>query len=40
MHAYNDETMCSMLEGAGFNEVAVTRSSRSAEPLQLVRANR
>jgi len=40
MHVYNDDTMRSMLEGAGFNEVAVTRSSRSAEPLQLVRAKR
>ena len=38
MHAYDDETMRSMLEAANFAEIEVTRSSRSAEPLQLVRA--
>ncbi|HEX4115869.1 MAG TPA: methyltransferase domain-containing protein [Solirubrobacteraceae bacterium] len=40
MHVYDDESMRSMLDAAGFAEVAVTRSSRSAEPLQLVRAVR
>jgi len=40
MHAYDDETMRSMFERAGFSEVAVNRSSQSAEPLQLVRATR
>lgn len=38
MHVYDDESMRSMLDAAGFAEVAVTRSSRSAEPLQIVRA--
>ncbi len=40
MHAYDDETMRSMFENAGFGEVTVTRASRSAEPLQLVHAIR
>lgn len=40
MHVYDDEAMRSMLDAAGFAEIAVTRSSRSAEPLQLIRAMR
>ena len=40
MHVYDDESMRFMLDAAGFAEIAVTRSSRSAEPLQLVRAMR
>jgi SAM-dependent methyltransferase len=40
MHAYDDETMRSMLETAGFNEVTVTHSNQVAEPLQLARAAR
>jgi SAM-dependent methyltransferase len=40
MHAYDDEAMRSMLATANFSEIEVTRPSRSAEPLQLVRAVR
>lgn len=39
MHAYDDETMRSMLAAAGFVEIEITRPGR-AEPLQLVRAAR
>jgi hypothetical protein len=40
MHVYDDESMRSMLDTTGFAEVAITRSYRSAEPLQLVRTVR
>lgn len=40
MHAYDDETMRSMLNAAGFAEIEITRPSRSVEPLQLIRATR
>jgi SAM-dependent methyltransferase len=40
MHVYDDESMRCMLDAAGFASVTVTRSSRSAEPLQLVRGLR
>ncbi len=40
MHAYDDATMRSMLEAAGFSDVAVTRPVKTPEPLQLARANR
>jgi SAM-dependent methyltransferase len=40
MRVYDDESMRSMLDAAGFTEVAVTRSSRSSEPLQLACAVR
>jgi SAM-dependent methyltransferase len=36
MHAYDDETMRSMLDAAGFTEIKVTRPSPAAQPLQLV----
>jgi hypothetical protein len=40
MHVYDEETMRSLLDGAGFSEIAITRSNRSGEPLQVVRAAR
>jgi hypothetical protein len=40
MHVYDDETMRSMFDAAGFAEIEVTRPRRTAEPLQLVRAAR
>ncbi len=40
MHVYDDETMRSMFDAAGFAEIEITRPRRTAEPLQLVRAAR
>jgi SAM-dependent methyltransferase len=39
MHTYDDETMRSMLDTAGFDRIAITQPSRTAEPLQLILAH-
>jgi SAM-dependent methyltransferase len=38
MHVYEDETMRSMFEQAGFHSVSVTSDTSRSEPLQLVHA--
>jgi SAM-dependent methyltransferase len=40
MHVHDDATMRSLLERAGFSDVAVTRPAKATEPLQLACATR
>lgn len=40
MHVYDDEEMRSMVQRAGFSDVAITRTVNEGQPVQLVQAQR